>query len=125
MNKEIKDRWTAALRSGQYEQGSGWLRQDRQPLYCCMGVLCELAAAAGIAEWDGAAYRAGGDKCVRILPAAVRDWAGLDSVNPEITRPGIFRKTRPEIFREKTRLAAINDRGVPFTRIADLIEEQL
>ena len=40
MNAEIKARWIAALRSGKYQQGHGYLRiKDR---FCCLGVLCDV-----------------------------------------------------------------------------------
>lgn len=46
MNAEIKQKWIAALRSGEYEQGHRQLavaRKAEQPyLYCCLGVLCEV-----------------------------------------------------------------------------------
>ena len=41
MNKELKAKWTAALRSGEYHQGKDQLRTtlDR---FCCLGVLCNI-----------------------------------------------------------------------------------
>lgn len=41
MNAELKAKWIAALRSGEYKQGRGKLK--RNDLYCCLGVLCEVA----------------------------------------------------------------------------------
>jgi hypothetical protein len=43
MNPEIKDKWLAALESGQYQQGKGVLRNASNE-YCCLGVLCDLLA---------------------------------------------------------------------------------
>ena len=40
MKREIRDRWTAALRSGEYEQGAG--RFEDEGRYCCLGVLCDV-----------------------------------------------------------------------------------
>lgn len=37
--QQIKD-WCAALRSGQYEQGKGYLQQAEE--YCCLGVACKI-----------------------------------------------------------------------------------
>ena len=37
--------WVAALRSGEFQQGYGWLRRQPihgDPFYCCLGVACEL-----------------------------------------------------------------------------------
>ena len=41
MKREVRDRWTAALRSGQYEQGKGSFL-DYGGAYCCLGVLCDV-----------------------------------------------------------------------------------
>jgi len=40
MDKAVKKDWTAALRSGKYKQGQGYLKDDGE--YCCLGVLCEI-----------------------------------------------------------------------------------
>lgn len=44
MKPDIKERWVAALRSGEYKQGKGTLKErgDCPPLYCCLGVLLEI-----------------------------------------------------------------------------------
>lgn len=47
MKKEWKDKWVAALRSGEYNQGVGALKSkvvDDIYTYCCLGVLCDLVA---------------------------------------------------------------------------------
>jgi hypothetical protein len=41
MDAELKKRWVAALRSGEFKQGRGLLRDGDQ--YCCLGVLCSVA----------------------------------------------------------------------------------
>lgn len=41
MDKELKEKWVAALRSGKYKQGRMVLR-DGNNNYCCLGVLCDL-----------------------------------------------------------------------------------
>ena len=43
MNKEWKDKWVEALRSGEYKQGQGSLfEHDNGGEYCCLGVLAEI-----------------------------------------------------------------------------------
>lgn len=37
----MKDKWVAALRSGKYTQGRGYLNSNGS--LCCLGVLCEIA----------------------------------------------------------------------------------
>lgn len=47
MTPELKAKWIAALRSGEYKQTKGrllrkWRGEDR---FCCLGVLCEVMEA--------------------------------------------------------------------------------
>ena len=45
MNKEIKQKWIDALKSGKYKKGKNFLRlsnENGDNQYCCLGVLCEL-----------------------------------------------------------------------------------
>lgn len=41
MKKELKDKWIAALRSGEYRQGKSKLKTDSGG-YCCLGVLADI-----------------------------------------------------------------------------------
>lgn len=59
--QEFKDKWIAALRSGEYKQGKMRLYRSEDNTYCCLGVACaingipnELLTAAGTipAVWD-------------------------------------------------------------------------
>jgi hypothetical protein len=50
MNQEIKKKWIEALRSGDYKQGRGWLR-DHDGNYCCLGVLMEVQDVDDDASW--------------------------------------------------------------------------
>lgn len=40
MTKEQKAKWIEALRSGDYKQGQGALREDDR--FCCLGLACEI-----------------------------------------------------------------------------------
>ncbi len=113
MNPEIRDRWTAALRSGQYPQGKEMLRTPDG--WCCLGVLCDLAEKAGVvaAVMDDGDWIYDGEPCH--LPVSVMTWAGLSSVNPE-------QPEQPEDPGDHDTLAGRNDDGVTFADIADLIE---
>jgi hypothetical protein len=44
MDKQIKDKWLKALRSGRYKQGTGTLVDDTG-MYCCLGVLARVQGA--------------------------------------------------------------------------------
>lgn len=56
--------WTAALRSGKYKQGKGWLYKDDK--YCCLGVYADL---------NDIATEIGGNE-LAYLPAL--EWEKLD-----------------------------------------------
>lgn len=49
MKKEIADKWVAALRSGKYKQGEGFLRKGENE-FCCLGVLCDINQDVG--QWE-------------------------------------------------------------------------
>lgn len=38
---EFKEKWVAALRSGEYKQGTGYLKNGN--CYCCLGVACVIS----------------------------------------------------------------------------------
>ena len=45
MDKHWKEQWVKALRGGEYAQGIGCLKEQREEgsdTYCCLGVLCEI-----------------------------------------------------------------------------------
>lgn len=108
MKKEIAEVWCAALRGGEYEQGKGRLSDGDR--FCCLGVLCDLS---GLESWvadDPARWRYGGYDA--ILPPEVMDWACMNDDNPEVVLSS----------GEAMSLASLNDRGLSFNEIADLIE---
>lgn len=51
MDREIRDKWVAALRSGKYKQGKHVLR-TKDGNYCCLGVLKEIEPDLSNAPWD-------------------------------------------------------------------------
>ena len=132
MNPEIKAKWIAALRSGQYEQARGGLQRilyrDNETGhidcgFCCLGVLCDLAWKEDVCYWkdQGAVFNDQFGRAVYnadALPGPVMEWAGLDSVDPEV----------PFFFGDigKATLSNLNDSfRLDFGQIADIIEENL
>jgi hypothetical protein len=121
MTPEVKALWTAALRSGEYEQSQGGLR-DRHG-FCCLGVLCDLKSKEdGGAGWEefllasslpgdttGIAYSFNGEPS--FAPGSVLSWAGIIGEADEAIM--------------SFRLVGLNDRGTPFTEIADYIDKEL
>lgn len=47
VNKQLRDEWVAALRSGKYKQTTGAL--FRGEACCCLGVLCRVAGVESLA----------------------------------------------------------------------------
>ena len=129
MNVDIKAQWLAKLRDPATKQTTGTLnRAELETLYdgrvippgqCCLGVLCEIAADAGVVERSREedkiiGYMEGSHLETGVLPLAVMRWAGIPDLNPAVMWE-----------EEELGLAQLNDRGTPFSRIADIIEEQL
>lgn len=121
MNKHIAERWVQALRSGQYKQGQGELHPDPES-YCCLGVLCDLyRVEQGKGEWvakpngqELGMFRAPNEDITEIetavLPEVVKDWAGIQDFAGEIAGTS-------------DSLAGLNDEGMGFPELADLIEK--
>ena len=114
MNKDIKKKWVDALRSGEYTQGRDALKNgDGQ--YCCLGVLCDLAAREGVVKETAKYGEFYYDGASSLPPVSVMSWASLND---------IFK--RVEYKNVPVPLDALNDSYcLTFNEIADLIEEQL
>lgn len=125
MNQKIKEKWVAALRSGEYKQAAGALKVDRKegPTYCCLGVLCDLYAKEFDEEWETGVNEETRKEYILFLgypstlPPDVMFWAGLLYSNPRIDLA--------EAFGGRTVLADYNDSGYSFEEIAQVIEAQL
>ena len=135
MKREIADKWVAALRSGEYTQTTETLACDARSKHCCLGVLCELAIEDGV-EMDVAevemdvpdantytmfAGEAGG------LPESVQQWADVKSRDAWVRKGAVDdslldRLPPRRLEGEKVSLAMLNDHGVEFGDIADIIE---
>jgi hypothetical protein len=113
VREEIANKWTAALCSGEYKQGSFTLR-DRKNRFCCLGVLTDLYIKENGREWDGEQFR---DHYAfngfgAVLSNAVLAWAGMRGESGER-----YDKNLPS-------LSELNDRGISFNRIAELIQNE-
>jgi len=125
MKADIKTKWLAALRSGDYKQGKGMLKYENiagEMEYCCLGVLCELAIADGVhidtreeyIESDGhdgnfpcfgGAYSDPDKKeADEVLPPEVAEWAGIEKNIPVYN----FRYEGHDVQKD---LATLNDAG--------------
>lgn len=137
---EVKVAWLAALRSGDYRQGTSKLTyfvgdgKDRQMYNCCLGVLCEIAVAAGaevLVADDG--YERTYDHCDGLLPQSVYQYAtGAVSSSTETDIHVVVEVDRDcddedcaDCASSYMGLGEVNDGGADFDGIALLIEAQL
>jgi hypothetical protein len=111
LNVEVKAMWVEALRSGKYAQGRHALRRQ-DDTFCCLGVLCDLHdSTAWELEANNQHDYTYHYSCIS-LPKKVQEWAEVDEC-------GVL--PSPELGS----LMSINDAGVSFSKIADMIEEYL
>lgn len=116
--KKNRGKLVAALRSGEYQQSTGFLRTKDG--YCCLGVGCEVFAKENDGEFvqnqDSdifTFYLAPGNGNYVFLHNEVRDYFGFKSNNG---RWGKDEKIQS--------LANLNDCGATFLEIADIIEAE-
>lgn len=110
MYAEYASRWVDALRSGEFKQITGALKDDKG--HCCLAVLCELVEGL---TWEDnergnidAVFHENRDNAV--LPKSVMYETGLGSVSPATTAGKA--------------LVAMNDKeGWGFDQIANEIEK--
>jgi len=113
VNKEIKARWVAALRSGVYAQTTGALHNEKG--YCCLGVLCDIHAHETNTPWVPDAFSFVYADELNVLPTIVRRWAGLLREDPIVTEA-----------EGSEALSNMNDiHRKSFAEIADAIEKGL
>ena len=105
--EEVIKLWTAALRSGKYEQAQEQLCDGHG--FCCLGVLCDLAHKDGGAEWSDDHYFMDEDA---ELPEVMATW-----IYPQHKDMG-----PSSVLHD---LARKNDAGASFSELADYIEEHL
>lgn len=116
MNKEIADKWIAALESGEFDQTSGFLMNENG--YCCLGVLCQIAVEDGVIDppvvrnIEGVSKHYTFNNCGQFLPDSVVGWAGMSSDSGE--------------YGDSLSLVAANDvDGASFHAIAQIIRENV
>ena len=129
MNKDLKKRWIAALKSGDYKQGRSRLNQNNQ--FCCLGVLCDLLADDGLiskelSQKDSTLFLYDNDSSG--LTDQVQSISGINSslgtiqLNDQVMEILPDKDNREMLGNSYAKLAFLNDRGIPFSTIADIIE---
>lgn len=100
MTPELKEKWAAALESGEYKQAKGLLR-DLDDRMCCLGVLCQIVDPS---EWD--------------LPFASVEWR----FSAQAGMPGLTMLHEVGLsIDDAMGLAEANDGGETFTQIAERV----
>ena len=129
MNPEIKALWVAKLRDPEVKQGMSTLK--RNDCYCCLGVLTELYRTSdenlGKIDWSEDNGSNWFDTSQAFLPTLVADWSGIDHMDQAPLKvPPSFLLKYPKVgLSADPNLMMLNDNGVSFADIADLIETQL
>lgn len=114
MKPDLKEKWIAALRSGEYVQGrSGYLYRDKT--YCCLGVLAEIDGKLSDERYiAGIGTTKGFGSCYGNLPKEYIEEIELKE------------KYSQEGSSVSGKLINMNDlRNFSFDEIADWIEENL
>lgn len=140
MKEEIKALWTADLRANPDAQGFGaldYFDAHGKRKQCCLGRLCMLAVEAGvIPQPTRLGYKfvygddAGGTSD-QVLPYAVQQWSGIGNSNPPVYLMDLAQETRDAVSLNSetgtavNTLAQFNDRKVPSSLIADIIDQTL
>ncbi len=114
MDKDFAlNKWVPALRSGQYRQTTGILREGNT--FCCLGVACDIS---GLGRWSAAfRYVVGGEQRSGGLPIAVREYLQI-TLDSDLGIIPVLRDRNED----KVILAELNDNGFTFNQIADVIE---
>ncbi len=129
MNAQIKAQWLTALRSGSYTQGRFLLKQQPGGMgnpftLTALGVLCELAVAAGLyPAWNSNGNNYGYQ--TMNLPEVVVLWSGLESNRGGyVTIDGHFESIQHHNDGVYMGLFNVNNQK-SFAQIANAIEAQL
>ena len=118
--KEHRQKWVKALRSGDYEQGYGLMR-TKDDKYCVMGVACDIS---GLGEWklgrgvggyysEAYAYKIEEAMHFGYLSIDVADYYGLNEENGSYWKNEVL-----------STLTSENDEKVSFNDLAYIIESE-
>ena len=128
MIENIKTKWIEALRSGKYEQGKGKLRSEDNK-FCCLGVLADVLTDGKF--WESEEYS---ERQLEVLTEKLMQDAGLQTQIGYFTIYSLSQEMQQKLRKEfkifynritsKKTLAALNDQGVSFDIIADIIESR-
>jgi hypothetical protein len=150
-NKEAIREWVDNLRSGVYKQGYGKLKQivhnESTESHCCLGVATEIYMDKfggldedidrnDVTSHNEVVYFYDYEKCSynEILPDDVIDWLDVKEetvhVNVDLNKYSVKIEDEKRLYEYengeriyRTKLSELNDSGVDFEIIADIIED--
>lgn len=108
---QARKEWAKDLRSGEYQQITGQLREGDNGR-CCLGVACDTyKRLTGKGEWDDNTFVAEEDSyCSAELPGVVMKFFGFDTTDPQLKA-------------NATATILNDDVNLTFLQIADLVEK--
>lgn len=134
MNQALKEEWLVELRRPDAKQTKQVLRSVSDEGRCCLGVFCDLAARYGLGEWipgatdDRYSFKTPAEydyTVATVLPDSIARWGKFPDENPMVwDLPGKQYPPTPysEVSHQSFSLAELNDSGMTFAQIADIIE---
>lgn len=133
LNPEAKRLWLEALRGGKYTQAKTRLKTKNG--FCCLGVLSDISKQG---SWKETSFEnsdrafeyvpeGGGCRSTSFLPEAVAIWAFASKplFQPLVQIDAAISDRMKGVLPGLKSLSFLNDRGLSFEEIADIIEEQL
>ena len=126
LKPEFKAAWLAALRSGEYSQTKFGLRNNEG--FCCLGVACDVALKIGLVDGQWI------NDDLKYQKFKFRD-SHRDMGEPSyvpmkvcetIFETNVSRESLVSVWtiNEKETLPGLNDSGLTFAEIADIIERE-
>ena len=121
MNKEIKQKWLEALRSGKYRKGTHALKrkfpENTEAEYCCLGVFCEICGLKPVSSreaFSGITY----------FSYQFDNEAGEEEFPPDALVTNMIGEK--SMYAQKLQyLSSINDRADTFDEAIEFIEKTL
>lgn len=131
---EVYKEWIEALRSGKYKQTKNVLKtrlslNNEECGYCCLGVLCEIEKERfGLTEYAPSLYiedeEDEGKEIPNPNPCFIFDETEESLPVKAIKALGWADNNYLGLISGNRKLAALNDEGVEFPEIADIIEDE-
>ena len=120
LSPTVKRKWLAALRSGKYKQGESYMYNKYDNSYCCLGVLCEIEGA-NTKQMHKIELPAEIGMFTELVPNA----SELTKAQKELNNTNDFFAFSVMYKGKMTSLAYMNDDGISFSEIADVIEKKV